>query len=186
MDEDLVRGDSLGFCKGVDVFLSQTCSFPTVPWIGTETPPLTLFSPAQLPASLAGVQVCLLNGLSASTFASPLPTTNTPVLFSKPKSHRVDLLKTLHWLPASLRGRGDPSPHKDFPRPVQLPRCPCTSLTSRAAPSPQPLSRTGRLAFRPRGVGTPSPRPGGLSRSEERRVGKECLRLCRSRWSPYH
>ena len=26
----------------------------------------------------------------------------------------------------------------------------------------------------------------GLSRSEERRVGKECLRLCRSRWSPYH
>ena len=27
---------------------------------------------------------------------------------------------------------------------------------------------------------------GGGGRSEERRVGKECLRLCRSRWSPYH
>ena len=27
---------------------------------------------------------------------------------------------------------------------------------------------------------------GLFSRSEERRVGKECLRLCRSRWSPYH
>ena len=27
---------------------------------------------------------------------------------------------------------------------------------------------------------------GVLGRSEERRVGKECLRLCRSRWSPYH
>ena len=26
----------------------------------------------------------------------------------------------------------------------------------------------------------------GLNRSEERRVGKECLRLCRSRWSPDH
>ena len=26
----------------------------------------------------------------------------------------------------------------------------------------------------------------GEFRSEERRVGKECLRLCRSRWSPYH
>ena len=26
----------------------------------------------------------------------------------------------------------------------------------------------------------------GRGRSEERRVGKECLRLCRSRWSPYH
>jgi hypothetical protein len=27
---------------------------------------------------------------------------------------------------------------------------------------------------------------GGRVRSEERRVGKECRRLCRSRWSPYH
>ena len=25
-----------------------------------------------------------------------------------------------------------------------------------------------------------------LGRSEERRVGKECSELCRSRWSPYH
>ena len=25
-----------------------------------------------------------------------------------------------------------------------------------------------------------------LTRSEERRVGKECLTQCRSRWSPYH
>jgi succinyl-CoA synthetase alpha subunit len=25
-----------------------------------------------------------------------------------------------------------------------------------------------------------------IDRSEERRVGKECRRLCRSRWSPYH
>ena len=24
------------------------------------------------------------------------------------------------------------------------------------------------------------------TRSEERRVGKECVSLCRSRWSPYH
>ena len=28
--------------------------------------------------------------------------------------------------------------------------------------------------------------PAEPERSEERRVGKECLRLCRSRWSPYH
>ena len=34
---------------------------------------------------------------------------------------------------------------------------------------------------RPSGAG-----PGWTGRSEERRVGKECLRLCRSRWSPYH
>src|SRR3546814_19709193 len=25
-----------------------------------------------------------------------------------------------------------------------------------------------------------------VERSEERRVGKECVRKCRSRWSPYH
>src|SRR3546814_4701221 len=27
---------------------------------------------------------------------------------------------------------------------------------------------------------------GGEQRSEERRVGKECVSTCRSRWSPYH
>src|SRR3546814_19405922 len=26
----------------------------------------------------------------------------------------------------------------------------------------------------------------GMGRSEERRVGKECVSTCRSRWSPYH
>src|SRR3546814_2607075 len=26
----------------------------------------------------------------------------------------------------------------------------------------------------------------GRARSEERRVGKECVSTCRSRWSPYH
>src|SRR3546814_307991 len=34
-----------------------------------------------------------------------------------------------------------------------------------------------------RGVGR-EPRP--KHRSEERRVGKECVSTCRSRWSPYH
>src|SRR3546814_21122499 len=28
--------------------------------------------------------------------------------------------------------------------------------------------------------------PLGVGRSEERRVGKECVSTCRSRWSPYH
>src|SRR3546814_5828761 len=28
--------------------------------------------------------------------------------------------------------------------------------------------------------------PGSNGRSEERRVGKECVSTCRSRWSPYH
>src|SRR3546814_12864426 len=28
--------------------------------------------------------------------------------------------------------------------------------------------------------------PKDIGRSEERRVGKECVSTCRSRWSPYH
>src|SRR3546814_15550687 len=31
-----------------------------------------------------------------------------------------------------------------------------------------------------------SPHRPAFSRSEERRVGKECVSTCRSRWSPYH
>src|SRR3546814_9687239 len=30
------------------------------------------------------------------------------------------------------------------------------------------------------------PLPATAPRSEERRVGKECVSTCRSRWSPYH
>src|SRR3546814_12855057 len=33
---------------------------------------------------------------------------------------------------------------------------------------------------------TPSDKEGQDYRSEERRVGKECVSTCRSRWSPYH
>src|SRR3546814_8174413 len=32
----------------------------------------------------------------------------------------------------------------------------------------------------------PGPETVGAGRSEERRVGKECVSTCRSRWSPYH
>ena len=35
-------------------------------------------------------------------------------------------------------------------------------------------------------MATTVPIEDSVQRSEERRVGKECLRLCRSRWSPYH
>ena len=40
------------------------------------------------------------------------------------------------------------------------------------------------LAFAPAAMA--QPRYVRLERSEERRVGKECTVLCRSRWSPYH
>src|SRR3546814_8013439 len=51
----------------------------------------------------------------------------------------------------------------------------CSSdLTSRSSPNVSARMPGARL-------------PGSLStRSEERRVGKECVSTCRSRWSPYH
>ena len=49
-------------------------------------------------------------------------------------------------------------------------------------PSPQPEPPEREEGPDPEGAaGAAAP-----DRSEERRVGKECLRLCRSRWSPYH
>src|SRR5213596_3897410 len=39
---------------------------------------------------------------------------------------------------------------------------------------------------RARSPSATSPRPGSRRRSEERRVGKECTVLCRSRWWPHH
>src|SRR3546814_15239206 len=43
------------------------------------------------------------------------------------------------------------------------------------------LIRRGWLSLRTRGLRASWPR-----RSEERRVGKECVSTCRSRWSTYH
>src|SRR3546814_10284684 len=47
--------------------------------------------------------------------------------------------------------------------------------------------RPGRDAARVREVGLRAEaRLAAAGRSEERRVGKECVSTCRSRWSPYH
>ena len=52
------------------------------------------------------------------------------------------------------------------------------------------LEATSSNAATGAGIGGGRGGDGGIitinGRSEERRVGKECLRLCRSRWSPYH
>src|SRR3546814_1692778 len=45
------------------------------------------------------------------------------------------------------------------------------------------LRQTVRDAMRPALIGIVI---GIASRSEERRVGKECVSTCRSRWSPHH
>src|SRR3546814_14293711 len=52
----------------------------------------------------------------------------------------------------------------------------CPSHTTR-----QPRRRISWATARPGMICPPVP-----PRSEERRVGKECVSTCRSRWSPYH
>src|SRR3546814_11399885 len=50
-----------------------------------------------------------------------------------------------------------------------------------------PARQLGGLIDRWKNKGlTPELLDAGESRSEERRVGKECVSTCRSRWSPYH
>src|SRR3546814_14658446 len=49
-------------------------------------------------------------------------------------------------------------------------------------PSPTSPRRCARTASPPSSCST----AGSSPRSEERRVGKECVSTCRSRWSPYH
>src|SRR3546814_17518727 len=47
-------------------------------------------------------------------------------------------------------------------------------------------SRQADFGHAPGARGEPGHGAGAVGRSEERRVGKECVSTCRSRWSPYH
>src|SRR3546814_16982184 len=60
-------------------------------------------------------------------------------------------------------------------RKVQIPLIECESILSVIAHGLQVGGKEGRRAD-----------GGQFVRSEERRVGKECVSTCRSRWSPYH
>src|SRR3546814_4473594 len=62
---------------------------------------------------------------------------------------------------------------------VQTCALPISVKSRRASVPANPCSCEGRSTGRPEGTKE-------LMRSEERRVGKECVSTCRSRWSPYH
>src|SRR3546814_13201017 len=75
------------------------------------------------------------------------------------------------------------------------PRSACGASSSHEEAAPREPGRFSFIAlrlrralgpeqgFRSRSQGSRCPNRG---RSEERRVGKECVSTCRSRWSPYH
>src|SRR3546814_1154608 len=61
-------------------------------------------------------------------------------------------------------------------------RSPVRLQRSNVAPAMPPrLGEHTRQVLRQAGLD-----PSLIERSEERRVGKECVSTCRSRWSPYH
>src|SRR3546814_2334017 len=60
--------------------------------------------------------------------------------------------------------------------------CRC-SQDRRPSPPRLALARPAKPAAREQAADRPAQ---AGSRSEERRVGKECVSTCRSRWSPYH
>ena len=77
--------------------------------------------------------------------------------------------------------------------PAVITRAESGLATMRAVRVSQPLKIDGRLdeevygaVLAAGGFIQQEPNEGEPYRSEERRVGKECRRLCRSRWSPYH
>src|SRR3546814_19456885 len=82
-----------------------------------------------------------------------------------------------HWrrsqrLPPSATPPGGPNPDPD-PK-----ESPCRCIETSCPPACSPRSHLPAAAN-----ATP---PVPIRRSEERRVGKECVSTCRTRWSPYH
>src|SRR3546814_15171307 len=87
---------------------------------------------------------------------------------------------------SDLRGR----PLRDCPGQVSHLKCPFHGFTwgldggLRGVPAREEFPTVTNEAFR-----LPEAKValwGGFVRSEERRVGKECVSTCRSRWSRYH
>ena len=95
--------------------------------------------------------------------------------------------------PSPTAASGTPSaPGEAVREPTRSPTATATPGTRTATAIPGTPTATGTPAGRPAASptavpSTPSEVPeAAWERSEERRVGKECVRLCRSRWSPYH
>src|SRR3546814_20467068 len=70
--------------------------------------------------------------------------------------------------------------------PSRTPESLCKSFNNKHAGKPALVapSRAGHLCGHVKGIPLLAHRVAW--RSEERRVGKECVSTCRSRWSPYH
>src|SRR3546814_13763387 len=117
-----------------------------------------------------------------------------------PRSTRTDTLfpyTTLFRSPGQEGGRLDPARRRQpgrgglFREPNDPRRCEAGDERGEGGDL-RPRSRRPALRRPRRGGQGRNDTPYGLAatvwtrRSEERRVGKECVSTCRSRWSPYH
>src|SRR3546814_19518375 len=84
--------------------------------------------------------------------------------------------------PARPQQPPHPLPERAPDGTVSLATVPQPALIYRLSGDYNPLNADPEAARR---VGFDRPILHGMSRSEERRVGKECVNTCRSRWSPY-
>ena len=124
---------------------------------------------------------------------------NTPPSGQKKKKNQImSLFCSKPPVACCVLQRKSPSPHRgpqglvrcgSCPIPATCDLCPASPLTQ-GAPACVLLRTPSQAQWLPATLSpgrTPSHVHFSLrARSEERRVGKECLRLCRSRWSPYH
>src|SRR3546814_11022305 len=81
-----------------------------------------------------------------------------------------------------LQGRGWGGGHRLYTRHQAPPAATKPASWQASLPSPEGEGEFGQCSTNPMNAC----RHSAISRSEERRVGKECVSTCRSRWSPYH
>src|SRR3546814_17935346 len=80
-------------------------------------------------------------------------------------------------------GKADAPVRKVAPAASKLGRLPDMATPPRLPP---PSSTAADDPYPPSNQAARHPVPPDDNRSEERRVGKECVSTCRSRWSPYN
>src|SRR3546814_17181980 len=97
------------------------------------------------------------------------------VIWQSPFPSSIDLVQASVLVPSMFIGHDPQIPSRHERRKVTVESCSLLILISASRTIGPQLSRsTSNVSMR------------GFSRSEERRVGKECVSTCRTRWSPDH
>src|SRR3546814_13345872 len=125
----------------------------------------------QFPEQEARLSIELVSRLATAGIGETHIFPYAPHIKVEPRQKLAAYERNLDWFRFWLKSEIDPAP-------------------ASAAPSASRRETSPRLPARARGAASASPPArtsgGTATRSDERRVGKECVSTCRSRWSPYH